>query len=121
MVTKLVFFIIHEPSGMPGCQNGYALTHNPGSIPFFLCHFYHTPGHYTVGYQATVRNLYDAAGMMGTVLTVSNHNNGHALSVKPAQQCHYLLGVFFVQVAGGLIGQQHGWFIDNCPGNGNPL
>ena len=51
----------------------------------------------------TIRDFDDTLGKVGTIRTVGDHDNRHALFVKLAEQFHNLPGGFGIEIAGGLI------------------
>ena len=65
---------------------------------------------------------FDAAvGLLGDVGVVGDHENGVAGAVKFAEQSDNDFFVGFVEVAGGLVGQDEFGLIDESAGNGDAL
>src|SRR4030043_1041462 len=61
-------------------------------------------------------------GPGGDVGLVGDHDHGHALLfVEGLEDIHDLRARPAVEVAGGLVGQDQGWVVEEGPGDGHPL
>ena len=70
----------------------------------------------------TIHKTHDAFGIGRHVGLMRDHQHGDAVvHVQAPQQLHDLAAALGVQVAGGLVGQQHGGLGDDGAGNGHAL
>ncbi|MFO8174641.1 MAG: exodeoxyribonuclease VII large subunit [Longimicrobiales bacterium] len=60
-------------------------------------------------------------GVLGDVVLVSDQDNRLALLVERFEDVHDFLTGGGVQVSGGFVSQEEGWFIHQSPGHGDPL
>ena len=75
-----------------------------------------------VAVEPTIAKMHNAPRVGGHFALVRDHQHGDALVlVELPQQLHDFCAALAVQVARGLIGQQHGGVGHNRPGNGHAL
>jgi hypothetical protein len=75
-----------------------------------------------VALDAAVAEVHQPARVGGHVRFVGDHQHGDAvLGVERPEQFHDLVAACRIEVAGGLVGQQHGGLGDDRAGNGDTL
>jgi hypothetical protein len=75
-----------------------------------------------VAFHHAIDKAHHAPRVGGHVGLVRHHQHGDALlGIEPPQQLHDFLAALGVEVAGGLVGQQHGGLGDDGARNGHAL
>src|SRR5260370_41967361 len=52
---------------------------------------------------------------------MGEYEDGDALVVESLEHAHDLDAGLTVEISRGLVGQEEGWFVDECPGDGDAL
>ena len=75
-----------------------------------------------VGYNLAVAHRHHAICISGDIGLVSDHDDGDAaLAVQQSQRVHDVMGVACIEIAGRLVGKEHGRIVDEGAGDGDAL
>ena len=76
---------------------------------------------FALGDHTAVEKVNRALGIGRMRRRVGDHDDGRAFSIQRGQHVHDVPAVLGIQVAGGLIGENHLWVGDDGPGHGDAL
>src|SRR2546423_9665619 len=74
-----------------------------------------------VGNDLSIAHDHVAPGITGNVQFMSHHDERDALLVQLLEHPHYLNARLAVQIASGLISEEQGGLVDQCPSDGHTL
>src|SRR5712691_2265502 len=74
-----------------------------------------------VALDDSVFDMNHTVSVFGDVVLMGDQNDGVSFAVKTVEQSHDFISSLGVEVASGLVGQNDGGAIDQCPGNRHAL